>query len=298
MRTHEYHEYNNHQEAWDRRPWSDILWKLCGPWRDPQGSYYDVYQDKATDSTGASYTCSVRIQRPNGETFERPHVIKQIGADTVVWGQKYVLDQVSYGSDHLTWRHLNRDGGFTWQRAWTGSKISKPVSQPSWNSYHWNQKLDNSYKNDTWKRESGYVWKEKQNAQLHSKGNKVMSDYGESSCYAHAKVLNKSAPIYQGTLLRFDFNKNCGAIDSDGAKTDFDQLVYVHGSVLQSSKVSKGDEVCFILHLSPQGKVQASRPLLKLKGKLPGSFALSGTYLLDSEHSSEYAALQPKRIML
>ena len=33
-----------------------------------------------------AYSCSVRIQRPNGDVFDRPSVIKQFGDWTIVWG--------------------------------------------------------------------------------------------------------------------------------------------------------------------------------------------------------------------
>lgn len=35
---------------------------------------------------GESYSCSVRIQRPNGDVFDRQSVIKQFGDWTIVWG--------------------------------------------------------------------------------------------------------------------------------------------------------------------------------------------------------------------
>ncbi len=38
------------------------------------------------DGFGESYSCSVRIQRPNGDVFDRQSVIKQFGDWTIVWG--------------------------------------------------------------------------------------------------------------------------------------------------------------------------------------------------------------------
>ena len=45
-----------------------------------------VFRDAAYK--GTSYSCSVRIQRPSGEAFSRPAVIKQVEDGTIIWGRQ------------------------------------------------------------------------------------------------------------------------------------------------------------------------------------------------------------------
>lgn len=100
--------------------------------------------------------------------------------------------------------------------------------------------------------------------------------------YATAGDL-KDVPIYDGTLERFDKDKNSGTISSRGALADFKQNVYVHGTVLHSSKVCLKDRLCFRVHMNAHGKPQASRPLLRLRAN--EGYALSGTFTVAAAHS-------------
>mmetsp|Transcript_65 Transcript_65/g.53 ORF Transcript_65/g.53 Transcript_65/m.53 type:complete len:164 (-) Transcript_65:12-503(-) len=97
----------------DRRDKRVALDIVAGTWADPTGSYYEVTIDTFNSE---SYSCSVRIQRPNGDVFDRPSVIKQFGAWTIVWGQKYVLDEAMSNGHKLQWNNLRGGSGFLWQR--------------------------------------------------------------------------------------------------------------------------------------------------------------------------------------
>ncbi|CAE7555146.1 unnamed protein product, partial [Symbiodinium necroappetens] len=93
---------------------ADWLQQMEGNWSDRHGSCYEVFRDAAYK--GTSYSCSVRIQRPSGEAFSRPAVIKQVEDGTIIWGQKYILDETHSTQDSLSWKNLRGYSGFSWQR--------------------------------------------------------------------------------------------------------------------------------------------------------------------------------------
>jgi len=93
---------------------ADWLQQMEGNWSDRHGSCYEVSRDAAYK--GTSYSCSVRIQRPSGEAFSRPAVIKQVEDGTIIWGQKYILDETHSTHDSLSWKNLRGYSGFSWQR--------------------------------------------------------------------------------------------------------------------------------------------------------------------------------------
>lgn len=355
---------------------------VAGTWADPRGSYYEVTCDSGFD--GESYSCSVRIQRPNGDVFDRQSVIQQFGDWTIVWGQKYVLDEATSNEHKLQWNNLRGGSGFVWQRVTpehsrksygyarrgTAAHSAPPRAQEyhgnNWNSWFgWRKRehsawqtwekvehddsqaatvsdfshdsgtethakkdldgLDGSFdgrrdgpceqsilENETWRPSlhptpprskhnkqqfgrNGYFNREVVASRLPldfpfdawRKDSHRQGQYN-SGCVSYASAADfKDVPIYAGYLERFDKEKNSGTISSPGALADFKQNVYVHGSVLHSSRVCLNDYLCFAIHTNAHGKPQASRPLLRLQARK--GYALSGTYTAAGEDSANYA---------
>lgn len=363
---------------------------VAGTWADPTGSYYEVTCDTGFDGELA-YSCSVRIQRPNGDVFDRPSVIKQFGDWTIVWGQKYVLDEAISNGHKLQWNNLRGGSGFVWQRvkpeysryrgyssAPKGSTVrtapraagKAEYDSKTWNSWFgWHKKDRDGW--EKWdKTGSEHVDEEDEAEAMHETQATTASDdavdsatetaaiFGSASeadadgekrdlpdqavietrwrpklhpppppprqihranlgywnneavasrisldiphhrpkrescrpgqhingCVSYATAGDlKDVPIYDGTLERFDKDKNSGTISSRGALADFKQNVYVHGTVLHSSKVCLKDRLCFRVHMNAHGKPQASRPLLRLRAN--EGYALSGTFTVAAAHS-------------
>lgn len=361
---------------------------VAGTWADPTGSYYEVTCDTGFDGELA-YSCSVRIQRPNGDVFDRPSVIKQFGDWTIVWGQKYVLDEAISNGHKLQWNNLRGGSGFVWQRvkpeysryrgyssAPKGSTVrtapraagKAEYDSKTWNSWFGWHKKDR----DGWEKwdKTGSEHVDEEDEAMHETQATTASDdavdsatetaaiFGSASeadadgekrdlpdqavietrwrpklhpppppprqihranlgywnneavasrisldiphhrpkrescrpgqhingCVSYATAGDlKDVPIYDGTLERFDKDKNSGTISSRGALADFKQNVYVHGTVLHSSKVCLKDRLCFRVHMNAHGKPQASRPLLRLRAN--EGYALSGTFTVAAAHS-------------
>lgn len=365
---------------------------VAGTWADPTGSYYEVTCDTGFDGERTAYSCSVRIQRPNGDVFDRPSVIKQFGDWTIVWGQKYVLDEAISNEHKLQWNNLRGGSGFVWQRvkaeysryrgygsARKGSTVrtapratgkAQEYESKTWNSWFGWQKKDrddwewdktgNSDKVDEdaeadeaqhetvaattasddavdsatdtaamfgsaseadgekrdlpdqavietrWRPKLhpppppprqihranlGYWNKEAVASRMsldipHHRPKRESCRPGQhiNGCVSYATAGDlKDVPIYDGTLERFDKDKNSGTISSRGALADFKQNVYVHGTVLNSIKVCLKDRLCFRVHMNAHGKPQASRPLLRLRAN--EGYALSGTFTAAAAHS-------------
>lgn len=368
---------------------------VTGTWADPRGSYYEV----TCDGFGESYSCSVRIQRPNGDVFDRQSVIKQFGDWTIVWGQKYVLDEAISNGHKLQWNNLRGGSGFVWQRVKPDSRYSygsaprgsavrtatpraagkaQDYDAKNWNSWFgWHNKhrsgwekwdktersenVDDEEEDEVEPQEdipnetqattasdshdsatetaakgsaseadahdgldqpviSTVRWRPKLHPppppprQIHNRlthsgyWNKeaVASRFSlevpldppkkshrpgqyVTGCVSYASSVDfKDAPVYDGILERFDKEKNSGIISSQGAVADYKQNVYVHGSVLYSSKVCLKDFICFIVHTNAHGKPQASRPLLRLRAN--SGYALTGTFSAAPPEDREHIA--------
>uniref|UniRef100_A0A7S1FI68 Cold-shock domain-containing protein n=1 Tax=Noctiluca scintillans TaxID=2966 RepID=A0A7S1FI68_NOCSC len=81
--------------------------------------------------------------------------------------------------------------------------------------------------------------------------------------------------VYTGTVMNFDAERNSGFIVCDEIKQQHSQDVYYYRNVLEPSGAGVGDEVCFVIHVSPKGLPQAALPVLRLSTP---DFALVGTF--------------------
>ena len=70
---------------------------VLGTWADPRDSFYEAPEalfnrgpwQVTLDGYDDWESCSVRIQRPNGDIFDRPSVIRQVSDWTIVWGTSH-----------------------------------------------------------------------------------------------------------------------------------------------------------------------------------------------------------------
>lgn len=82
--------------------------------------------------------------------------------------------------------------------------------------------------------------------------------------------------VYMGKVMNFDAERKSGFIMCDEVRKAHGQDVYFYDRVIDPSGAGVGDDVCFVLHISPKGHPYAELPMIRLATS--GGFALSGCF--------------------
>lgn len=80
--------------------------------------------------------------------------------------------------------------------------------------------------------------------------------------------------------MSYDVDKKSGFISCSEIKVMHNTDVYYYANVLEPCGAGVGDTVCFVLHMSPSGRPQASLPVLRLS--TPGDFARVGDFFAST----------------
>lgn len=83
--------------------------------------------------------------------------------------------------------------------------------------------------------------------------------------------------VFAGMAMNYDVDRKSGFIFCEEIRKKHKTDVYYYKNVMDPSGAGVGDNVCFVLHISPAGRPQASLPLLRLS--TPGDFAMAGTFV-------------------